>query len=462
MIDITLPKKAQGLFKPKRYKVLFGGRDSAKSTSVGLYLLLSGIRKTERILCTRQIQVSIANSVHKLLSDLNTQYNLGYITTDRSIKHPVTGTEFIFAGLYRNVTSIKSLEGITKCFCEEAEAITKDSWKLLIPTIREEESEIIIVFNPMEEDDDTYQRFVSPYLSELSEEGIYEDPNILLIKMNYWDNPYLSITSKNEIERLKAEDEEEYNHVYLGEPVGQEERTLIKSSWIKSAIDAHKIIPFNNGGINVLGFDPADEGNDTSGVVGRQGNIVNHIEQYKDNLEKSTEIVLETCKGLGIDVVNYDICGIGIGVKVKAKQIDPLNKYKWTPVNNSHKASGMVKGDKNTDVEIPAYKVFKNKRAQLYWNLRERFRKTHLAVTEGIFINPEEMISISSECNNLKELQSELKSILRVYGSLIQIESKTKMKKSPNLVDSLAYAFEEVDIAEIIEEDFHISFESEW
>lgn len=455
-MEIILPDKAQFLFKKKRYKILPGGRDSAKSTSAALYALIIGAESKKRILCTREIQKSIADSIHKLLSDLNDTYELGYIVTDKSIKHPISETEFIFTGLHRNVRSIKSLEGIDLVICEEAESITNDSWQLLIPTIRKEGSELIIVFNPYDESDDTYTKFLAPYISKLNDDGFYEDEHIAIQFMNYYDNPFLSETSKKEIQKLKEEDKEEYDHVYLGEPKGQDQNVLIKRAWFNSAIDAHLQLAFEEGGINTLGFDVSDDGKDESAVVHRTNSVVNYIEQYKESLENSTTSAFNIAKDLNTDVINYDVCGMGIGVTVKSKQLDPRNKYNWTPIDNSEKAKGVYD-------EKPANKVFYNTRAQNYWNLRERFRKTHLAITQGKYFNPDELISISSECEYIKVLKEEISKINRVPNQRIQIEPKKNMKKSPNIADALAYCF--VDSSAVNStnlESISIDFESEW
>ena len=132
-----------------------------KSHSVARALLISGEREKLRILCTRELQRSIKDSVHKLLSDLIAEYELtNYLILKETIINTDTGTEFIFRGIRNNTTEIKSTEGVDICWCEEAHAMTKASIDVLTPTIRKPGSQIIWTFNRMTELDPVYVKFV--------------------------------------------------------------------------------------------------------------------------------------------------------------------------------------------------------------------------------------------------------------------------------------------------------------
>ena len=158
---VQLPKIYKPLLEPKRYKIYYGGRGAGKSWSFALTLLILGSSKRLRILCTREIQGSMKQSVHKLLS--HCIENLGlerfYRVTREGI-FGINGTEFIFHGLRHDPMQIKSLEGVDICWVEEAQKITNESWGILIPTIRKKNSEIWISFNPNLESEPTYQKFV--------------------------------------------------------------------------------------------------------------------------------------------------------------------------------------------------------------------------------------------------------------------------------------------------------------
>ena len=155
------PVKLACLFEKSRYKVLYGGRGGAKSWGVARALLILGAKKPIRVLCAREFQTSIKDSVHKLLCDqIEALGLLGFYEITQASIRGSNGTEFAFAGLKNNVANIKSFEGVDICWVEEAQTTSRLSWNILIPTIRKQDSEIWITFNPELESDETYQRFV--------------------------------------------------------------------------------------------------------------------------------------------------------------------------------------------------------------------------------------------------------------------------------------------------------------
>jgi phage terminase large subunit len=213
MSDVTdaiaraeFPVKLEGLFKKSRYKVLYGGRGGAKSWGIARALLIKGAKDPIRILCAREFQTSIRDSVHKLLCDQIESLGLlsFYEITQTSIRGR-NGTEFSFVGLKNNVSNIKSYEGVDICWVEEAQTTSRLSWNILIPTIRKQDSEIWISFNPELETDETYQRFVAT-----------PPADCIIMKVNWYDNPWFPETLKLEKDSLKLRDEEAYNQVWEG------------------------------------------------------------------------------------------------------------------------------------------------------------------------------------------------------------------------------------------------------
>jgi phage terminase large subunit len=207
MSNARFPETLMPLFQPSRYKVAYGGRGGGKSWGIATYLLLEAARTPLRILCCREFQSSIRESVHRLLSDLIEQHGLGdrFVIMEKGITG-TNGSEFLFEGLRHNTGKIRSLEGIDKVWVEEASNVTKASWEILIPTIRKDGSEIIVSFNPELDTDETYQRFVA-------------DPpaGATLIKINYSHNPWFPEVLRNEMLQLRERDPDAYSHVYLGE-----------------------------------------------------------------------------------------------------------------------------------------------------------------------------------------------------------------------------------------------------
>jgi phage terminase large subunit len=208
-LTVDLPRKAtQTLVPASRFKVLYGGRDSAKSWSIARMLLARGRAKPERILCTREVQKSIADSVHQLLKDQVGALGMQdfYDVQDKYI-YGKNDTQISFHGLSgQTAQSLKSYEGTTICWVEEAQTISKRSWDLLEPTIRAPGSEIWVSFNPDMDTDETYKRFV-----------LTEQPSAIVTKMNWQDNPWRSTVLDAAREKMKREAPEDYAHIYEGE-----------------------------------------------------------------------------------------------------------------------------------------------------------------------------------------------------------------------------------------------------
>jgi phage terminase large subunit len=209
-IVAEFPPKLGGLFRPSRYKVLYGGRAGAKSWGIARALLLLGAQKPLRILCAREQMNSLKESVHKLLSDQIERLGLSSIykiqqASIECVSGPGTGTQFFFEGIRQNTDKIKSYEGIDICWVEEAHNVSKSSWDILVPTIRKQDSEIWISFNPDLETDETYKRFVlNPPLAAWVQ------------KVGWEDNPWLSADMVAEIEHLRARNPAEYQVIYGG------------------------------------------------------------------------------------------------------------------------------------------------------------------------------------------------------------------------------------------------------
>lgn len=206
-LDVDIPKKAGVLFESRRYTVLYGGRGSGKSHSVARYLLLEAAKGPVRILCCREIQRSIRDSVHRLLSDCIAQMGLSsfYTVLETEIRG-ANGSLFIFSGLStQTIDSIKSLEGIDIVWVEEAATVQERSWGLLIPTIRKPGSRFILTMNPMLESDATSQRFL-----------VNPPPDCLAVQVNWRDNPWFPAELEAERQYHKERFPDTYEHVWEG------------------------------------------------------------------------------------------------------------------------------------------------------------------------------------------------------------------------------------------------------
>jgi phage terminase large subunit len=206
--DADLPLAFELLFRPARYKVLWGGRGAAKSWSIARALVLLAVQFKLRILCAREYQSSIADSVHRLLTDQIWALGLErYFTITQNSIESASGSQFIFKGLRKSIQEIKSTEGIDICWVEEAQSVSNDSWDILIPTVRKHGSEIWVSFNPNDEEDPTYQRMV-----------LAPPPGAVVRKVGWEDNPWFPETLERERLYLRSIDLEAYDHIWGGNP----------------------------------------------------------------------------------------------------------------------------------------------------------------------------------------------------------------------------------------------------
>jgi len=202
------PRKARALFEPHRYTILHGGRGSGKSQSTARALLIMAAERPMRVLCCREIQRSIRDSVHRLLADIIDELRLGdcYRVMETQIVG-ANGSLFLYSGLStQTIDSIKSLEGVDICWVEEAQTITERSWQLLIPTIRKPGSRFVLTMNPQLESDPTSQRFLKN-----------PPPGCNVVQMNYTDNPWFPAELEQERLHHQARDPDTYAHVWEGQ-----------------------------------------------------------------------------------------------------------------------------------------------------------------------------------------------------------------------------------------------------
>lgn len=218
---MKLPRYAQQYQQGTyRYRVLYGGRGSAKSQTIASLLLLRGASDKIRVLCLREIMESVADSSHKLLKDIISDspvLSAHYTVTQNAIRG-INGTEFIFKGLRYNVTEIKGTQGINIAWVEEAANVSENSWSMLIPTIREEQSEIWVSFNPETEDSATYQRFIK-----------HPPKNALVMKVNHDSNPFFPQVLRDEMENDRGRDYSKFLHVWEGELKSNTESQIFKN-----------------------------------------------------------------------------------------------------------------------------------------------------------------------------------------------------------------------------------------
>ena len=190
-----------------RYRVVHGGRGSGKSWTVARLLILKAAAAPIRVLCARETQKSIQESVHRLLKDQIEHMGLQDVFEVQETRIlGRNGSDFAFAGIrQQGVANLKSFEGVDVVWVEEAQVVSRRSWDVLIPTIRKPGSEIWITFNPELDSDETYERFV---LSPPSDAQV--------IACNWSDNPWFPAELDKERRDWKLRDPVGYDTVWEG------------------------------------------------------------------------------------------------------------------------------------------------------------------------------------------------------------------------------------------------------
>lgn len=426
---------------PARNRVLYGGRASSKSWDAAGFVTFLADNYKLRVLCVRQFQNRIAESVYSLLKIQIERFGLGdrFKILDNSISNRETEAEFLFYGLWRSIDEIKSLEDVDILWIEEGHNLTEEQWKILEPTIRKAGSQIWIIFNPRLATDFAYKRFV-----------VNPPPNTIVRKINYDENPFLSDTMTQIIEAAKADDYEEYEHIYLGVPKQDDESVIIKRSWIMAAIDAHKTLNMAAAGRKRLGFDIADSGADKCATVYAHGSIVLWADMWKaaeDELLKSCTRVYHCAREREASIT-YDSIGVGASAGAKFGELNASlkdsNRVNYTKFN----AGGAVfRPDAFYEPQTKNKDMFSNIKAQAWWLLADRFRNTFNAVRNGQKFDDDELISLSSETPHLEQIIDELSTPKRDYdqNGRVKVESKKDLAKreiaSPNLADAVVIAF---------------------
>lgn len=451
-MEIQIADKFQFLFRPKRIKVMFGGRGGAKTVSISKAALFMAAAEKKRILCLREFMNSIDDSVHSALKDEIETMGMSHLFNPLNTAiEGVNGSTFKYGQLARNLSSIKSKHDFDIAWIEEAETVSEKSIDVLEPTIRKAGSEVWYSFNPDDEFGAVYSRYVKPHLEHINKHGFYEDDELYVVKVGLEDNPFAPDELIHASNKMKAENYKKWQHIWGGEVFGDYKDAIIQPEWVRASIDAHKKLGFDALGVKALGFDPADTGDDAKAIVMRHGSVITKGMKWLDgDLSEAIDITFDYAYEWRSDFIVYDSDGLGRGVKVGLDKRVEGKSITVVPYGGNDKKDNESQKymDDKTNKE-----TFKNKRAQYWWYLRDRFEATYNAVEKGVYCDPEKLISLSSEIEDLDTLRAELSRVNRKRGanSFIQIESKEDMKKrevkSPNMADALVMCFANPDMS---------------
>lgn len=458
---------------PKRFIILIGGRGSGKTVAKAGHGLISMHDLGRNLMCIREFQSSVADSVHAVLSAEVERLEFDNSdVTERTIKFTHNDSMARFMGLSRNPESVKSVFGFLDWWIEEAQFLSDKSLRTLTPTARKkpikglpgkqkeidtnevdiDKVQMVFCANPSSSEDPFSQRFIVPFQTELDANGIYEDDLHLIIKMNWDSNPWFDDSGLEE-ERLfdkKNLPTSTYDWVWEGGFNDEIENGLIKPEWFDACIDAHIKLGMKEFGVSKVTHDPSDLGNDPKATVVRHGNIITNVMQRTDlDVNEGSDWALGVAINENADQYEWDVGGMGVTLK---RDVNKALENKRITVHQFNGASKVdhpksiyeSSGASNIIQQKTWEQVCRNLRAQCYLKLRDRVYRTFKAVTDGVMTDPDELISFSSSCENLTTLRSELcrMPIKPRSDGLFELYTKKEMRekfkvRSPNCADGV-------------------------
>jgi phage terminase large subunit len=217
LIDETdatqMPRWSHVLFDDSyRHYAFHGGRGGGKSWAIARFLLISASERSLRIGCGREIQKNLSESVYQLLVDQISALGLEdrFDVIEGAIRGTRNDSLFTFTGLWRNPQGLKSMEGYDYFWGEEAAAFSKTSLKLLVPTLRKENSKFIWSWNPEYPHNAIEKMF-------RNDEGKPPPPRSVIRKVRWQNNRWFPDVLREEMEAMYRDDPDQAEHVYGGE-----------------------------------------------------------------------------------------------------------------------------------------------------------------------------------------------------------------------------------------------------
>lgn len=442
--------------KPKRIKIAVGGRGGSKSIAFA-DAFVKFCEDGDRLCCAREFQNSIDDSVHPLIRsrvielEANCSVSASNITSEK-------GGEIFYKGLARNPLSVKSMFGVKRIWVEEAQSLSEATLDLLEPTIREGDSELWFSLNRGSSKDPFAKRMLAPYEKHLEKHGFYEDDDVLIVEINWRDNPWFpEVLNKTRLRDFELLPRAKYDHIWEGKYADTVDNAIIEPEWFDACVDAHIKLGFKPLGQERLAYDPADSG-DAKAFAYLHGSVVLDVQSNNaGSIDTATDWATSYANEKKVDVFTWDADGMGMGLKRQVMQAFEGKKVHVEVFQGSggadspdliYEALDDEPGKSKTNQE-----TFANLRAQCYWILRDRMFRTWQAVEKGFkVVSPDDLISFSSSIAELSALRSELCRIPRKYvgSGRIQLVSKPDMKKmgidSPNMADAVMMAMRPISV----------------
>lgn len=452
--------------KQKRLKIIVGGRGSTKSTFVS-DIVLSRMTAGQLWCCGREYQNTIDESVHRLLLEEVDRLEFPGFTSDKNHIYHKSGGRNFYRGLARNPSGLKSsLTGVDGLWIEEGETLSDDTLRQLSASLRLSAKdiersidgdevgmpEIWITMNRGSSKDPISRKWLKRAEKQLAKTGIYEDDFMLIVQINWDEVPQrwfrASGLEQERLDDLKNMTQAAYDHKWNGAYNDTVENAIIQPDWFDACVDAHEKLGFEPRGVEVVAHDPSDNGGDAKGLAYRHGTVILDVQEREiGDINQGADWAIGYAQQKKPDIFVWDGDGMGAGIRRQINDALGPKNIRLAEFRGSGEVENpdMPYLEVNKEESAPKTnkQTFRNRRAQKYWELRDRMYRTYLAVKHHKYADPDDLISFSSDIAAIDLLRAEICRVpLKPNSSgLIQIMSKDDMKRlgidSPNMADSV-------------------------
>lgn len=466
----------------KKYKCFFGGRGGMK-TRFAQSAMISDVHSAgTKIYALRERMTALKDSIYSGIETNIKKMGLGGFIS-KSTKWEIVNTnggKFSFGGM-SNIIDMKGTSDFKRFLMEEAENTKQSTIDTLGPTLRDVPgAELWYLWNTGSSQDPMSKEFITPYQAELDKNGYYEDEYHLIIKTTYEDNPWFehdeSLQMELDKDRQKVAkgimSESRFNGIWKGEFNDDVATSIIKEDWFKACIDAHKKLGFEAKGAKVVGGDPSDTGIDPFGYVARHGVVVQDIREIEgENGNRKMDAACRDAIAYQCDYFGYDADGLGATLRDNVNAAFAGKKTSIYPYKGSSSIDSPMAQYKSETASLSNSDKLKNKdvlynrKSQNVIALADRIFRTWDAVTNGVYHDPETLISFDSEMidhSMLEKLKAEACKTPLKPGNTIRFYTKPELRNgiplpdgsrlkvpSPNLFDGLVVSFDSKSLVKV-------------
>ncbi len=453
---LLVEKLESAILKNKKYKALFGGRGGMK-TRFAQNVMTSDVHSCgSRVYVLRERMTALRESIYAGIESTVRRSGLGGflpVPSKWEIRN-ANGGKLTFGGM-QNIIDIKGAADYKYFLMEEAEKTKQTTIDTLGPTLRDTPgAELWYLWNTGSSQDPMSKEFIIPYQADIDKNGYYEDEFHLIIKLTFEDNPWFmhdeSLRQELEKDRGKVKrgimSQARFDGIWHGKFNDDIASSVIKEDWFKACIDAHKKLGIQQRGAIVSACDPSDTGNDPCGFVSRQGIVFFNVAEIEaDNGNRKMDEACKVAISDGCDSFGYDADGLGATLRDnvdKGFSGKSTNIYAYKGSSEIHDPKAEFKSETagltNRDKTLLNKDVLFNKKAQNIIGFAERVFKTWEAVTEGIYHDPDTLVSFDSKSippNMLEKLKAESCKVPIKPGNTVRFYTKEEMRKGVNLPD---------------------------